>query len=651
MSTTSSTAERLGDAVEAGRDRGFVGRGPELAAFRAALAGTAPPIHHVHGPGGIGKSMLLRRYAREARRAGRRVLELDGKSGEKAASPIAAVGDAVRDPALVLLVDHLNLCDVKGTREQEWLLTQLPVGVVVVVASREPPEPPAVADPGWAKLVRVTALGNLAPAEAVEVLAAHGVPAARHQDVLSFAGGNPLALALAARAAARDDGTPWTPDQDLVATLLPQLVGEIPSPRHRRALEICAHARFTSEALLRELLGEDAPLLFEWLRAQPFVESHPDGLFPHDAVREVVEADLRWRDPDSFADLHAQVREHVFQQLRVAPENRLRQSVSALGHLYRRDRPLAKWLDEDEVSDEPYAPEHREAVLELVRRTEGDSSATASWLDRQPGAFRLTGTGEITGFSAWLRLTDPDETDPVIAAIWRHARENAPVRPGEHLGVARFHGSRWRVLGEVLRSSNLAWSYVVLPDDGDWDSCLAELGWPRIDAGEHGYAVFAHDWRAQPAAAWLAERSRAMLSGQVVTREPLARQDNLVVLSREEFDAAVRDALRTFRRPVANPLDRSRVLVESGHSLPELLTYAADALLGERGGDKLHRAVTVTYFKAVPTQEAAAERLGVPFSTYRRHLAAAVRRMSELLWHHELTGTPVLTNRPSPRTS
>ncbi|SFK65403.1 AAA family ATPase [Amycolatopsis sacchari] len=605
MSTTSSTAERLGDAVEAGRDRGFVGRGPELAAFRAALAGTAPPIHHVHGPGGIGKSMLLRRYAREARRAGRRVVELDGKSGEKAASPIAAVGDAVRDPALVLLVDHLNLCDIKGTREQEWLLTQLPVGAVVVVASREPPEPPAVADPGWAKLVRVTALGDLAPAEAVEVLAAHGVPAARHQDVLSFAGGNPLALALAARAA-RDDGTPWTPGQDLVATLLPQLVGELPSPRHRRALEICAHARFTSEALLRELLGEDAPLLFEWLRAQPFVESHPDGLFPHDAVREAVEADLRWRDPDSFADLHAQVREHVFQQLRVAPENRLRQSVGALGHLYRRDRPLAKWLDEDDVPDAP---------------------------------------------GAWLRLTDPDETDPVIAAVWRHARENAPVRPGEHLGVTRFHGSRWRVLGEVLRSSNLAWSYLVLPDDGDWDSCLAELGWPRIDAGEHGYAVFAHDWRAQPAAAWLAERSRAMLSGQVVTRKPLARQDNLVVLSREEFDAAVRDALRTFRRPVANPLDRSRVLVESGRSLPELLTYAADALLGERGGDKLHRAVTVTYFKAVPTQEAAAERLGVPFSTYRRHLAAAVRRMSELLWHHELTGTPVLTNRPSPRTS
>ncbi|MEV1077962.1 ATP-binding protein [Streptomyces sp. NPDC050211] len=63
----------LGDVLEAARDRAFVGRAAELALFRSALTGDsgACPVHYLHGPGGIGKSTLLRRFAREARRAGR----------------------------------------------------------------------------------------------------------------------------------------------------------------------------------------------------------------------------------------------------------------------------------------------------------------------------------------------------------------------------------------------------------------------------------------------------------------------------------------------------------------------------------------------------------------------------------------------------
>lgn len=41
----------------------------------------------------------------------------------------------------------------------------------------------------------------------------------------------------------------------------------------------------------------------------------------------------------------------------------------------------------------------------------------------------------------------------------------------------------------------------------------------------------------------------------------------------------------------------------------------------------------MTFFEDVPTQEAAAIRLGVPFSTYRRHLTRGLARVCELLWH------------------
>ncbi|MGP3942056.1 hypothetical protein [Streptomyces sp. 6N106] len=92
-----------------------------------------------------------------------------------------------------------------------------------------------------------------------------------------------------------------------------------------------------------------------------------------------------------------------------------------------------------------------------------------------------------------------------------------------------------------------------------------------------------------------------------------------------------------------SPLNRSRLVVGSGRSLPEVLAAVADGLLDERSGGKRHRAVTVMYFIWAPTQEMAAERLELPFSTYRRHLVSGVERMIDLLWQQELRGTGLST--------
>jgi ABC-type transport system involved in cytochrome c biogenesis ATPase subunit len=56
---------RVGDRLQRARDRVFAGRAAELGIFRSALSGDgkAPAVLYVHGPGGIGKSMLLRRFA------------------------------------------------------------------------------------------------------------------------------------------------------------------------------------------------------------------------------------------------------------------------------------------------------------------------------------------------------------------------------------------------------------------------------------------------------------------------------------------------------------------------------------------------------------------------------------------------------------
>jgi hypothetical protein len=48
-----------------------------------------------------------------------------------------------------------------------------------------------------------------------------------------------------------------------------------------------------------------------------------------------------------------------------------------------------------------------------------------------------------------------------------------------------------------------------------------------------------------------------------------------------------------------------------------------------------------TFVRAAPTQEAAAEVLGLPFSTYRRHLARAVDQVTEVLWAVEIGTAPI----------
>ena len=121
------------------------------------------------------------------------------------------------------------------------------------------------------------------------------------------------------------------------------------------------------------------------------------------------------------------------------------------------------------------------------------------------------------------------------------------------------------------------------------------------------------------------------------------------MLSQADFTDAVRQALRDLHRPellARNPLIRTRLAHDyaraeapDAEALEGLLLAAVDALRQHPRDDKLLRAVERTYLRPAPTQEAAAELLGLPFSTYRRHLSQGVERIVACLWDHEVYGT------------
>ena len=201
---------------------------------------------------------------------------------------------------------------------------------------------------------------------------------------------------------------------------------------------------------------------------------------------------------------------------------------------------------------------------------------------------------------------------------------------------------QWRAVGWYLRSERLAWSFVAVRSDD-----RSRKHYDMRDLGDHAwegdveYLLPAHDWRAVPAQVWL---DRLLSAGAQQT--PVEHEPDRAVLSLEEFTDAIRKALRHLSKHgelAANPLTRSRLLAgraDPAHALRELLEEGIRDLGRDPLAGKPHRALDITYLRGAPTQEAAAERLGLSFSTYRRHLIAGIERISEDLWNRELHGSP-----------
>jgi hypothetical protein len=689
------SAGTIGDLLASRRRRRFVGRASEIELFRAALDSAEPPFSllHVYGPAGIGKTSLLDAFAGLAAEVGASVVRLDGR--DLLPSPpvvlealrgalhvpdgeAAIVGPSETGRVVVLLDTYERLGPL-----DDWLRTRLlprlPATALTVIAGRTPPSLAWRADPAWRELLRVVSLRNLSPQESRQYLQACGVDIARHQRLVEITHGHPLGLSLLADVVTRGGeaaADPLTPD--LVGTLLRRFVEVVPSALHRRALEVCALARVTTEALLREALSlEDAHELFAWLRGLSFVEVAPDGVFPHDLARDALEADLRWRDPDVYKQAFRGVRAHIHDRLKASHGHEQQRAIFDAKFLFRRLPGISSPVDWDAWGHhypEPARPGDRQPILDLVLAWEGEASAAiaARWWELQPeGFFVVRGQdGAVSGFLALVELTGVSiqdiMADPGARAAWDYAQRRAPARPGEVVTQSRFVIDRQAYQGpsptlnatpiltmqRYLQTPNLAWDFLTLAEPERWDDYFAAADLPRAVGADFvvdgcRYGLFAHDFRQVPVDALLELVTERALA-QDLTPFPPKLQPPLLVLSQPEFDQSVRQALRDLRRPdllARNPLLRTRLVRDRARSrepsaavLETLVRAAVDTLREHPRDDKLLRAVDRTYVHPAATQERAAAALGLPFSTYRRHLTQGVDRVVAWLWDQEVYG-------------
>jgi hypothetical protein len=535
----------LADRLQAARLRAFVGRARELAVFRAALAEPERPLTvlYLTGPGGIGKSSLLRRFAQEAEAAGRKVLAIDARGLECTPEVfLARTEKALAGGRSVLLIDVFELYRPLESWLCEQFLPSLPLGTIVVFGSRLRPAPEWRDDLAWDDILEVVDVAGLSDEDAAALLDGRGVPEVHRRAVLDFAGGNPLVLSVAAEDAVRsaaevDAAVRWAPSHKIIESLVTRLVGDAPSPDHRQALDVCAQAHMITETMLRAALANsdaDAGAIFAWLRGLPFMESGPHGLCPHDVVRDVLDADLRWRDPAGHWSMRDRILTHIDSQLQAVRASYDSEADSVIRHLCSN----ALYLQRDgfgrpsrfggrragDVYEDVHYPWDRSALLELAARENSAQYAAIIeyWLDRQPEAFRVVrraDTREVTGLLACVRLTQPRhedrEADPFADAAWARVGQDAQTRPGEHLLLAHSvwaadglhddataHALGAHLMARLIRNRGLAWSFVAISDfDGFYQNPYSSEQLRRDDVvrvGGRPYWLYCTDRRRYP---------------------------------------------------------------------------------------------------------------------------------------------------------
>ncbi len=687
-SKTSPMIERptLRQRLNTARLTRFVGRAVEIERFRTALLGADVALLYLHGPGGIGKSSLLDVFEYEALETGAEVVRIDARDLDLTPAGFLttlATARSLNRPEteggrLVLMLDTWEAATSIDAWLRETVLPSLPADTLVIISSRLPPDLAWSADRSWGPLMQVIGLRNFLPAEIDAFLRAQGVPSERY-DVLSDASyGHPLALALLCALDRRDElmgNVPFRDRPDFVQALLERCLDIIPDAQQRLALAICAHARVTTEELLREAMDlEDARPLFDWLRGLSIIQEGPHGIFPHDLARDMVDADFRWRDLQRYVDMHAKVRAPIVRRLRTLDGLDRQQAANDLLYLHRNGPVIGEmyqWALLGQGRSEPASPADLPVILAMIERFEGSESAKIAryWWERMPTAFTVfRGAGdEIFGFNAGLVLSEPDAeaiaSDPAVAAFWRTIDAHAPLRPGEVVVYDRFQMDRdaydapspginmvaMSCLLHWVTIPNLAWSFIAGASPDRWERVFAYLDhflYPDAgyQVGARRFAAFGHDWRAHPVEPWLqlmGEREIASESPQLhAVVEPIQ------VLSRPDFEQAVRRALRELHDPQAlrqNPLGRSRLVAgidadgdDPANVLRERLMAAIDRLAGSPRDVKLYRVIDRTYLHPAASQELAAEALGLPFNTYRYQLSGAIRRIADDLWRIEL---------------
>jgi hypothetical protein len=683
----------LGEALGALEDELFVGRRRELAGFDEWLSAgpPAPAILDVSGRGGIGKTALLRAFARRARRRGKVVAFADSRDFPHTPAGLLgalAPSDTVESLAYLNQARPLILldtCEELGALRryfQEEFLPRLDSGVKLVLAGRYSLVEAWGADSPWRRLVQVVSLEGLSVAESAEYLRRRGLEEAALRDqAVRAAGGNPLALTLAAdlvvELGAREFAA--APEWHLaVRTLVEQLLRDVRDPTLRELLEACAVVRQVDEATLVALTGrgEIGPAFGQLCRLA-VARPAEHGLMLHDDVRRALGEDLRWRRPEQYNALRLRALAYYRERARTAaPEERewlvaerlfLCESTFVQAVLFAAEEdPGLIWGEEGRPEDRAEAVRILEYSalhdigpalgLNFDRYPIRDFGAWLAAELRERGSwFRVVRgrDGQMHGFTLFVpvcqeslpRLVDHPFVGPLVRTYWSpEERASLPATPeSTHIywggvlmtGAGAPKAAEATLHREWARLLARGGIYLIATVVPPHKPMLEGIGFERIPQAQHflwgnhrpvdGYVL---DLTRIGVDAWLEAIVAGRRPPRALRPEALARE-LLAALTHWHDDAWLAESPLRVHAPLATAAGATAGPEELRQAIGAALARARARATPEQA--LAYRALELAYLEKATSHERAAERLAVSPRTFYRLLKRGVQGLTAAL--------------------
>jgi hypothetical protein len=637
------------------RDRSrFAGRVDEVAFLDRCLDSDDPPasVVHICGPGGVGKSSLLREVARHARDRGICVVAIDGRELGPAPGAIEAAlrKEEQADRLLVLLDSYERMVALDSYLRQE-LLPELPDRSLVLIAGRGTPDPGWFSG-GWEAVTARIDLTGLPPRDARRLLAARGLTDSRVTAIVDWAAGSPLALALAADAAIAD--ADWNaasaPDRpEILRALLHRLVETELHDVRPSALGIAVVARNVTPDLLRAVLPDEKPdEAYRQLSELTITERLGTGLTMHELARKALLADLRQRNPVLERDLRRRVVDYLYSR-GIAGDQMM---MIEMAHLV--ENPLLRWgfswdgnvsfrIDSVRTGDadriEALTKEHDRLWWQLTRRYFTEAP------DRVAVARDLS--DRVCGFLVSMSLaTAPAfaDDDPLAGPWLAHARRNSALGDSVMWHAAVDFTGAGKVqamlgIAGVLRCGSPSPRFAYLPIDPrlpgavEFAHALGAAHLADLDARLGGDIVQCHRLDYGPGGLFTFMRDQ--IYNELGLPPPVP-----VPLPVADLET-VREILKNFRVPrelARSQLAHGSSVLERAESVQRLVWQAADEAFGDSETERLLRSVLIAgYLKPLRSHEEAASKLLLSRAAYFRRLRTAVERLAE---HMATAGAP-----------
>lgn len=636
---------------------GFVGRTRELEFFESLFVDDPPAsVVLVHGPGGIGKSTLLREVARRASGKGWSPRLVEGRELAPVPGEIERALNGIGDvPKPLVMFDTYERMSAAGGWLRSRLLPGLPDQAVVVMAGREKPDPEWFQG-GWENLTVAMELAPLDQHEAMTLCATHGLTDRDMAgQLVTWAEGSPLALALAADAL-KDDPS-WEPGRiedhpNLARAIIRRLAQTELDGGNLDVAAVAAIARVCDARMLRDVLPDVDPDEAEaWLRGRSFAEPVGAGVALHEIVRRALRADLRARTPERERELRRRIADHLHARgLKGEPrlivdlaelidDPAVRWGLGAEGSVrFRPDNLREDDIEEAERHMSARGPRWWASLKHLVEVAPDRAVTVRDAHDRLCGlAFAVTPANAPAAADA----------DAVLGPWLEHARRE---HPGVEVMMWRDsidfvgHGDvRSPVLSilntaALLRSGNVNTRYTYLPiDPGNpaavgFAAAVGAQPLPELEVSfgsksirchviDHGEGGILNSTRSQVYA-------EVGLAAPGPAEEPEPDEQPITV-------GDVRDALRNLEHPLelaSSPLARGATPEERAASVRVRIEEAVARAFGETADEQLLRGVLERgYLDPSASHESAADELHVSRATYFRRLRAASQRVADWL--------------------